>query len=120
MRVHNNKNLLAFFTFIDTATGLEYRDFKLCTGKNGIYVSSPSQSYEKDNETKYVNQVQAAYDPDAQYNRNPKGVEFMEKLAEAAYAVYQSKGAGASQAEASARGPAPSTGSTLIDDQLPF
>lgn len=37
---------LAFFDFVDTQTGVEYRDFVLLKGSNGTFVKSPFKEFE--------------------------------------------------------------------------
>ena len=61
MRVVKKKNLLAFFSFVDTETGIEYFDWRLMKGANGIFIGPPNRSYEKDGETKWSDYIRIAY-----------------------------------------------------------
>jgi hypothetical protein len=97
MRVIDKDQLLAFFTFVDTETGLEYRDWKLMTGSNGRYVGSPTGKPYKDKEGKdqYPKFVREAYDVESK-KRVQAGVEWFAALLEAAEAEYEQRSAGGS------------------------
>lgn len=84
--MNNGGNTLAYFDFVDTATGLEYRDWRLIDSKKGVFVASPYRAYNSNGETRYSDFVRPAKDGDG---RNEDGVAFFEELAEAAYAEYQ-------------------------------
>ena len=86
IRIQNSGSLKAFINFVDTATGIEYRDFRLLAGKQGIFVSGPSRKYEKDGETKYIDFVQAAYE-------NEQGRQWFAQLAHEANEAYQRRAA---------------------------
>jgi DNA-binding cell septation regulator SpoVG len=82
-------SMLAFFNFQDTELGLEFKDFKLFEGKNGVFVKSPSRSYEDaEGEEKYSEYVRAMYDSDEKAF-DEVGTAYFEEVAEAAYAEYE-------------------------------
>lgn len=115
-RIRDDGNLMAFFTFVDNTTGLEYSNWRLMSGVNGIFISSPAQAKDPKDGTpvKYYNYVKAAYDSKTENKRNAKGDQYLQSLAEAAHTVYQrlQNGAGSS-----GRGPVGDDGD---DDDLPF
>lgn len=90
MRVVNKKNLLAFFDFQDADTGLTFRDFKLMSGKNGIFVGSPTgEPYEDGKgQTRYPEYISSTYDPDTKSNRSEAGDNFFKTVAELAKEEY--------------------------------
>ena len=45
MRVVKKKSLLAFFSFVDTETGLECFDWRLMKGTNGVFIGPPSRAF---------------------------------------------------------------------------
>lgn len=56
------KSLLAYFDFLDTDTGLEYRGWRLFEGARGTFVKSPARPYPNRNgETKYEDFVTPIY-----------------------------------------------------------
>jgi DNA-binding cell septation regulator SpoVG len=58
MRLPTKKGALkAFFNFTDTELGIEFHEFRLISGSNGMFIGSPSRSYEKDGETKYSDYI---------------------------------------------------------------
>lgn len=117
-RVRDDGTLLAYFSFVDNETGLEYSNWRLVTGKEGVFVSSPFESYDhKEKGMQYYNYVKPAYDSKADKNRNPKGVAFMTELSKVAHAFYQTKQSGAPVAAGSGRGP---VATEDPDDKLPF
>lgn len=126
IRVQNEGTLLAFFSFVDNDTGLEYQDWRLIDGKNGPFAASPSgKPYTPKGSDKavYPSLVQPSWDKEAKNNRNPKGVAFMTALTTAAYEAYQAKsGVVQSTAARSGRGPVPSPASRNDYDEsdLPF
>lgn len=106
-RPQNKGTILAFFTFVDNETGLEYSSFRLVNGQKGVFVSSPSEKYQ-DN---YYNHVRPAYDHKAEDNRNAVGKEYMQALTDAAYEFYQKKQDGVAAGATTGRGP--------VDDETP-
>lgn len=119
--VRNSGNLLAFFSFVDNETGLEYSNWRLVQGANGVFVSSPFQTYQPEGATepKYYNFVKPAYDKNAESKRNAKGSEFFDALCDAAKAYYDRKTDGAVSGgppASTGRGPVEDSG----DDDLPF
>ena len=116
-RPRNTGTLLAYFTFVDNETGLEYSNWRLVTGSNGVFVSSPFETYDNPEKgPQYYNYVKAAYDTKAENNRNAKGDKYIKDLAEAAHAVYQRLQSTAGVAAGSGRGPVDDE----EDDDLPF
>lgn len=116
-RIHDKKNILAFFTFVDNTTGMEYHNWRIVQGSNGTFVGSPFDVYDpKDgSKVKYYDHVRPAYDPKQDNKRAVKGEEFVKALHDAAYAMYErKKGAVTSGAPASGAGPVDD------DDDLPF
>jgi DNA-binding cell septation regulator SpoVG len=80
--------LLAYFTIIDTELGITFRDFRLLNGSNGVFVTSPYRSYDKDGETKYVQFVEPAYD-EQEEARSEAGTAYFDEMAQVAYARYE-------------------------------
>lgn len=115
-RPQNKNNLLAFFSFVDNETGLEYSNWRLIQGSNGHFVGSPSERYEHPEKgMQYYPHVRPAYDPNAENNRNKKGEKYMQALAEAVYEVYEKKNSAVVGAS-SGRGPVEEE----EDGDLPF
>jgi hypothetical protein len=97
MRVQNNGNLLAYFTFVDEKLGLEFRDWKLLKTKDGerYFVSSPAAEWENkkviDPKTKkpkreFTPYVREARDGD---EWNETGKAYMAELTEAAVSEFE-------------------------------
>lgn len=101
MRVVNKKNLLAFFDFQDADTGLTFRDFKLMSGKNGIFVGSPTgEPYEDGKgQTRYPEYISSTYDPDTKSNRSEAGDNFFKTVAELAKEEYDKLSDGGSDSD---------------------
>lgn len=89
MRIIDDGSLLAFFNFVDTELGLEFKDWALRDGKNGVFVVSASRQYENnDGETKYSNYVQPNYDFDNNV-RDEDGIAYFDELTDAALAEFE-------------------------------
>lgn len=123
------KSLLAYFNVVDTELGIEFRDVRLIEGKNGVFVSSPFRSYKnKEGKDAYSDYWRAAYDDEG--NRDERGSAYLDEMAKAAYAFYQTldDGKGASSAKSSgtarrsARGPVPTVSGSSDNSKkkLPF
>lgn len=86
MRVmHGKEPLLAFFNFIDTELGLEFTDWRLIDGQNGVFVASPSREYtNKAGEKKYTNYIYAA-----SQGKDEDGRAWLDELAEVAEEVWE-------------------------------
>lgn len=93
-RVQNKENLLAYFDFIDTETGLEYQDWQLMNSKNGMFVSAPGKkSYTNGKgKTVFPKYVAPAFDDEQDNKRNPKGDAFFQAVAKMAIAAYEAAG----------------------------
>lgn len=110
-RRKDKDKLMGYFNFVDTQTGLEFRDFRLINGAEGVFAAGPFRTYEgADNKQKFSDYVRIAYDTEAK-QRDEVGNAFFEELAEAAHNQYQNTEAdapaprkGAAPAK-SARGP---------------
>lgn len=128
------KNLLGYFNFVDTVNGLEYRDFRLSKGSQGVFAASPFRTYRVEGEDKdrFSDYVRPAYEND---ERDELGVEFFAELTEAAEAAYEAAEAPASSgkgkssgrgqkatagAKKSGRGPVRNSAPDDEDDDLPF
>jgi hypothetical protein len=101
MKVLNKKSLLAFFTFVDRETGLEFKDWRLQKRNDGsgFFVTSPDDKYfdKKENKDKYIPYVRVALTKEKE--RCEKGEEFMAELCQAALAEYRRRGDGSDGAE---------------------
>lgn len=118
-RVRDTGTLMAYFSFVDNETGLEYSNWRLVSGNQGNFVSSPFETYEHPTEgTKYYNFVKTAYDKKQDSKRSPKGDAYLQDLADAAYAFYQKLQGGTPVAAGTGRGPVGNTNDD--DDDLPF
>ena len=129
LRVMNKENLLAYFDFVDQDNGLEYQDWQLMKGKNGLFVSAPGKKpYEnKDKKTIYPKYVAPAYDGAAETKRSPSGEKFFADVLAAAKTVYDLLNTDeqpAARAKKSGAGPLPSTVPDDLgpdeSDDLPF
>ncbi len=121
-RLQNRETLLAFFTFVDNETKLEYSNWRLLNGSNGPFVGSPSESYDHPQKgMQYYPYVRPAYDANEETKRSPKGDAFMKEVMEADFAFYESKSGGTTpaMAGANASGTGP-VGTDEPDDGLPF
>ena len=118
-RVQKRDTLLAFFSFVDNETGLEYTNWRLLQGTKGPFVGAPSETYDHPTKGKqYYPYVRPAYDSTREDKRNPKGDAFMQELTEAVWAVYDKKSAGATASAGATSGRGPVSDPT--DDGLPF
>lgn len=123
LRIIHKNSLLAFFNFVDTETGLEYKDWKLMAGKHGNFVGSPcAPSYEnKEGRTIYPPYIQPAYDPETESKRNAKGEEFCKAILLVAQAEYDKlSGGSVSDRPAPKRSGAGPTRKTENSSSLPF
>ncbi len=104
MRLQNNGNLLAYFTFVDEKEGLEYRDWKLLKTKDGSrhFVSSPAAEWENkkviDPTTKKPKREFTPYVREARVGDewSETGKAYMAELTEAAVSEYERLNGGAS------------------------
>lgn len=109
--------LLAFFTWVDNDTGLEYSNWRLVEGKNGLFVSSPCEQYDHPEKgPQFYNYVKAAYDKTAENNRNAKGDELIAQVLVAAKAMYAQVSGNSPSETSTGRGPVEPDD----DDGLPF
>jgi DNA-binding cell septation regulator SpoVG len=134
MKVVKKKSLLAFFSFVDTETGLEYFDWRLMKGTNGVFIGPPSRSYEKDGETRYSDYIRIT-----DKNKNEDGKEWFAEVTAAALKKFKAlddsdededeeeerparratAGAGASRSSARGAAKNPPIGED-DDDEVPF
>lgn len=87
MRVRNDGNTLAFFNFVDTETMLEFKDWKLMNGSNGMFVSAPTGKPYVNGEGKKIFPPYVAVAFEGK-TRSPKGDQWIKELTEAAVAEY--------------------------------
>lgn len=102
MRVQNGEGKVkAYFNFIDTETGLEYKDWKLMDGENGMFVSAPTgKPYQKEGQAKpvYPPYIMVAFDTNKQ--KMKAGLNWVAELKDAAIEEYEGRIAGNSRAAA--------------------
>jgi DNA-binding cell septation regulator SpoVG len=127
MRKQNKGKVIAYFNVVDTEIGIEFRDVRLIEGKNGVFVAAPFRTYkDKEDKDAFSDFWRAAYN-EQEEARDERGVAYLEEMAKAAYAFYQTldgsasnSGGGSSRNSSnsggterrSARGPVPTTGSS--------
>lgn len=117
-RVRDDGNLMAFFTWVDNTTGLEYSNWRLTNGQNGVFVSSPFEKYDHPEKgMQFYNYVRPAYDAKEETKRNAKGIALLAEVQKAAEDMYHSIKGSVPAGAATGRGP---TESDDEDTQLPF
>ena len=116
-RVRDTNNLMAYFTWVDNETGLEYSNWRLVRGQNGVFVSSPFESYEHPEKgMQYYNYVRPAYDSKAENKRNSKGEELIAEVLRMAEAKYHELKGTVTAGTTGGRGPV----NDEEDTDLPF
>ena len=137
VKVIDKDGLLAFFSFVDEETELQYRDWRLLEGENGPYIKSPTgKPYEdKNGKKQYPEYVKAAFDKEGK--KRPKGNQFFADLFEAVMEEFENRKQGGGKPRSSNAAPSRSAKGAFVprsrvsadtafssglndDDDLPF